>query len=574
MSLKGLLYFLLATPLLAQNAPVINPGGILNAASYNIASTAVAPGSIATIFGSNLSNGTVCVTPCGPTFNSSGVLNQALAGATVTFNGFAAPVLSVPDSSQISVQVPVEVAGSPSAAVVVTVNGQSSAPVNVPILNTAPGLFSLYATGSGQGAILNANDAGRGVVSLTAPWFDFSNSHTAQPGDVIEIYATGLGALTKPVATGATPIGTPQTALPAAVTIGGVPATVQFAGEAPCCVGLNQINVVVPTGISVANPYAVPITLTIGGQSSNTVTMALGGYLAGFSGTAQSITGSINNSNITFLGLDLNPPATATGSYTVSGNASGSAGRTIYSLTGSGSGTVSSCLLAGAANPGTWTATGAMTVTVSPEGSAGLLLGDFTATTSFTLCGTALPPRTTNGGMLALVNPTTGAISFTPVHTAYPAGSYPPLSGTLDTGVQGSISTGGQIFGSLTQVTGGVTGTSSLQGTSSGSGPPAFTLTGSGTGTLPCSLVLQGGSGTGTWSASVSSKFTLSPPPASLEGTGGSVTGTFSGFAGPASVCGHNLNPINWQGGDVIGTVFPGGGITLWLVTSASAASH
>ena len=130
---------LLAVTLPAQNVPIISPGGILNAAGYNLASTSVAPGSIATIFGTNLSNGSVCVTPCGPSFDKNGVLIPTLAGASVTFNGVAAPVISVPNSTQISVQVPVETAGSTSAAVVVTVNGQSSCPGECPHLSYRPG---------------------------------------------------------------------------------------------------------------------------------------------------------------------------------------------------------------------------------------------------------------------------------------------------------------------------------------------------------------------------------------------------------------------------------------------------
>ena len=86
-------FLLLAVTLSAQNVPVISPGGILNAAGYNLASTSVAPGSIATIFGTGLSNGTVCVTPCGPSFDKSGVLVPTLAGSSVTFNGIPAPVL-------------------------------------------------------------------------------------------------------------------------------------------------------------------------------------------------------------------------------------------------------------------------------------------------------------------------------------------------------------------------------------------------------------------------------------------------------------------------------------------------
>jgi uncharacterized protein (TIGR03437 family) len=164
------MFLLLSAHLAAQNVPVVNTGGILNAASYNLASTSVAPGSIATLFGTGLSDGTVCVTPRGPTFDKNGVLIPTLAGASVTFNGIPAPVLSVPSQAQISVQVPVEMAGSSSAAVVVTVNGHSSAPVNVPLSPTAPGFFAVSASGSGQGAILNVLDANVGVASLTAPW--------------------------------------------------------------------------------------------------------------------------------------------------------------------------------------------------------------------------------------------------------------------------------------------------------------------------------------------------------------------------------------------------------------------
>ncbi len=57
------------------------------------------------------------------------------------------------------------------------------------------------------------------------------------------------------------------------MVIGGVQVPVGFSGLAPGFVGLFQINAditdEVPTGT------AVPITLTIGGQSSNTATIAI-----------------------------------------------------------------------------------------------------------------------------------------------------------------------------------------------------------------------------------------------------------------------------------------------------------
>ena len=82
-----------------------------------------------------------------------------------------------------------------------------------------------------------------------------------------------------------------------------------------------------------------------------------------------------------------------------------------------------------------------------------------------------------------------------------------------------------------------------------------------------CSLLNPGLKGTGNWNISVSSTLTLSPDPASLVTSGGSVSGTYSGFTGPANTsCGDGkLNPISWAAGTVTGTVFPGGGITLYL---------
>jgi uncharacterized protein (TIGR03437 family) len=69
------------------------------------------------------------------------------------------------------------------------------------------------------------------------------------------------------------PANTSSTVARVTVTIGGITAVPAFAGLAGCCVGLNQINVQVPLGVSSGN--AVPVVLNIGGQSSNTATIAV-----------------------------------------------------------------------------------------------------------------------------------------------------------------------------------------------------------------------------------------------------------------------------------------------------------
>ena len=95
----------------------------------------------------------------------------------------------------------------------------------------------------------------------------------AQRGELVILYATGLGQVAPAVPTGALPTGASSTVAPMTLTIGGVDVAPDFAGLAGCCVGLNQINVRLPAGVGSGN--AVPVVLTIGGKSSNTATIAV-----------------------------------------------------------------------------------------------------------------------------------------------------------------------------------------------------------------------------------------------------------------------------------------------------------
>jgi adhesin/invasin len=64
-----------------------------------------------------------------------------------------------------------------------------------------------------------------------------------------------------------------NTVNPVTVTIGGQSAQVLFGGLAPGFAGLYQVNAIVPGGIAPAND--VPLMLTVAGQSSAPVTIAL-----------------------------------------------------------------------------------------------------------------------------------------------------------------------------------------------------------------------------------------------------------------------------------------------------------
>jgi len=235
-----------------QSAPTPVLGGILNAASDQPG--AVSPGEIISIFGTNIGP----TTPVGLTLTSAGKVSTTLAGTTVTFNGVPAPLTYV-SSGQVNAIVPYEVGVSSTTSVVVSVGGNPSQLLPLNVTFTAPAIFSLSQGGSGQGAILNQNYSVNGA------------SNPAAKGSAIQIYATGEGILAPPAATGSVTPASPPFPVPAAtpvtVTVGGQPAQVLYAGEAPGLVsGVLQVNVVIPSGA--ASGAAVPVVLSVGNASN------------------------------------------------------------------------------------------------------------------------------------------------------------------------------------------------------------------------------------------------------------------------------------------------------------------
>ena len=262
----------------AQPAPSINPGGAVNAASYAPGSP-LAPGSIASVFGSF---------PLGsPSQAGSVPLPTSLSGLSMQFGGAAAPLFYA-SGGQVNLQVPWELAGQSQTSITASAGGHASTAQTVALAPFAPGIFSMNAQGTGQGAIL---DQSYRLVDKSNP---------APPGSIIQIYCTGLGEVTNQPPTGSQSPGSPlaETTTTPAVSIGGVQATVLFSGLAPGFVGEYQVNVRVPVAVPAADD--VPVVISIGGADSNTVTMAVG---AGTSSQSNiSPTGGITLNNV-FLPL-------------------------------------------------------------------------------------------------------------------------------------------------------------------------------------------------------------------------------------------------------------------------------
>jgi hypothetical protein len=233
-------------------------------------------------------------------------LHGAESGAALA----TAPVLFA-TNSQINALVPSAVSGHTGAgAVDVVVNfgygayGSatllSSNPFNVNIAATDPGVFTVGSDGQGTAAALNT---AYNLIGSNSPAGARTGGHTVGDGDVVQLYVTGLGVPNSTfsnsssgtgifptdciAATGATSYSTALQALgyvpltidgaiiqsklidtgdlapcfttSPVVAIGGVPATVTYAGFVDDTVaGLYQINAVIPPSTSTFYPNWTP----------------------------------------------------------------------------------------------------------------------------------------------------------------------------------------------------------------------------------------------------------------------------------------------------------------------------
>lgn len=236
-----------------STGPTFDSGEVVNSANYGD----ISPGALATVFGSNFAAEAVTA--------ASIPLPGTLAGVAVTLNGIQAPLLYA-DTGQINFQVPWEIAPG-NASVVVTVNGQQSQAVNVPVRAVAPGLFI-----TGGDASIPENRA----LVLNSDFTLNGKGNPAKAGSFLVAFVTGAGPVNPAVASGAAGPSNPLSFLtyPATATIGPAKATVTFAGLAPGYVGVTQVNLTVPPGMA-SGDYV--LSVTVNGQTSNANTISVTG---------------------------------------------------------------------------------------------------------------------------------------------------------------------------------------------------------------------------------------------------------------------------------------------------------
>jgi uncharacterized protein (TIGR03437 family) len=230
--------------------------GVISAGDFG-GFSAAAPGTWVEIYGSELAFTTRFWTAADFTGNSAPI---SLDGVQVTIAAQSAFIDYV-SPGQVNAQLPSEI-GPGALQLTVTSAGVTSAPVNVTVNATQPGLLAppSFKIGGNQYVVAQFGD---GTYVLPAGAITGVNSRPAQPGETIVIYGIGFGSVVPNIPAGQKAIGESQLSAPLQVLFAQAPAQeVWYAGLAPDSVGLYQYNVVVP---AVSDNDLVPLTFTLGG---------------------------------------------------------------------------------------------------------------------------------------------------------------------------------------------------------------------------------------------------------------------------------------------------------------------
>jgi uncharacterized protein (TIGR03437 family) len=240
---------------------------VVNAATFQ-SSVPVAPSSIVTLGGAGLSTDTATASGSWPTTlaNRQIVVNEQLP-APIYYMAPGQTNFQMPSNAPV---------GTQRIAVRVADTGELVSGGSLFVAAAGPGLFTIGQTGSGQGAATNQ---------------DFtvnSSSNPALSGSTVTLYGTGQGQvspavldgqpapsgpLSQTVAVPTSDAKTCQNSQPSVcVQVGNTFGNISYSGLAPGFIGLWQINVALPQGVTGS---AVPVRVVINGTPSNTVTIAV-----------------------------------------------------------------------------------------------------------------------------------------------------------------------------------------------------------------------------------------------------------------------------------------------------------
>lgn len=252
----------------AADTPLPN-GSVVNSASFALGP--FAPGTLITISGNNLSDTSESAPDDGQQ-----ALPKKLAGVEAIFNGALLPLLSA-SSTQVRAQIPYDT-GSVSAGSLYVRTEHSDGSVTVTnaiavrLSAASPGIFALGGgTEPRGGLVLHA--APNGAWQAGSP---VTPESPARPGEVVTVWAAGLGLVNTEDPSSAVPAGTPYNGPDAPVlnpvnaVINGHSAQVVSAILPQGAIGVYEVQIDVPAGLAPAS--SAQLVLVQNGTPSNVVT--------------------------------------------------------------------------------------------------------------------------------------------------------------------------------------------------------------------------------------------------------------------------------------------------------------
>jgi uncharacterized protein (TIGR03437 family) len=237
---------------------VIDPAATV-VSSANATATAIAPGSLATAYGSDLAQGNPGATslPLPTSFGGSSI-------AIVDSNGttWPAPLIYV-STGQVNFYVPPGVGTGAAQLTLISGDGTQSA-ASVQIATVAPGIFTLNSANlaAGVGILTSSSGVQTPIQVYTV---DSAGAVVANPINLglasdqvyLELYGTGIQAA-----------GTSNVQ----VTVGGTSVPVQYAGKSTFT-GEDQVNIILPHSLAGAGDVIVQVTAS--GIAANPVQITI-----------------------------------------------------------------------------------------------------------------------------------------------------------------------------------------------------------------------------------------------------------------------------------------------------------
>jgi uncharacterized protein (TIGR03437 family) len=251
--------------------PLTNGGAVstvTNAATYidpSLPNGAIAQGSIAIAAGKNLGPQALAVDPKPFQNTTSSGTSVAITVDGTTVSG----LMYYTSFNQIAFLVPSNTPAG-KGTITVTYAGQAGAPAPIVITPNNVGIFTVTSDGQGAGIVTYPDYSLVSSTKASNCGGVYTTCGAANPGDVLTIWATGLGPVNGSEAAGAG-LGVNMTNVPTTVWLGNQQITPSYAGRSGCCIGEDQTVFTVPANVPTG--CDVPLTIQIGNFVSNSVAM-------------------------------------------------------------------------------------------------------------------------------------------------------------------------------------------------------------------------------------------------------------------------------------------------------------